>query len=210
MEKNPLTAIIMATMLEAKPFVSGLCLEPINRKPFLIFKNKQYILVICNIGKANAAMATAYCCTKLKPDIIFNIGAAGALTLLKVKGEIYHINKIIEHDRLDFKTTKPFIHHPSIVKDINVKKAILSTSDKAVISHEKRREVSLYGGELVDMEGASIVQTCKKFLIPCYLFKYVSDTPEDTESSNIVSEIRVLRQKSFLFFKNQIHKTKFK
>ncbi|MCP4673293.1 MAG: 5'-methylthioadenosine/S-adenosylhomocysteine nucleosidase, partial [Desulfobacula sp.] len=63
MEKNSLTAVIMATMIEAKPFVSGLGLDQIHKKPFLVFKNEKFILLICGIGKANAAMGTAFCCT---------------------------------------------------------------------------------------------------------------------------------------------------
>jgi len=204
MEKNSLTAVIMATMLEAKPFVSEMSLEPLNKNPFLVFKKEKLLLVICGIGKANAAMATAYCCTKYRPDTVFNIGAAGALTMSKKKGEFYQVNKIIEHDRLSFKNNKPFIHYPSIMEGFNC--AILSTSDKAAVSIEEREKVSKYGGELVDMEGASIAQTCKKFQIPCYIFKYVSDTLEDIESNNIVENIRQYRQESSVFFKDQILK----
>jgi adenosylhomocysteine nucleosidase len=204
MEKNSLTAVIMATMLEAKPFVSEMSFEPVSKKPFLVFKKKKLLLVICGIGKANAAMATAYCCTKYKPDTVFNIGAAGALTLSKKKGKMYQINKIIEHDRPNFKSSKPSVHNPSIMEGF--KCAILSTSDKAAISIEERKKVSVYGGELVDMEGASIVQACKRFQIPCYIFKYVSDTLEDIESNTIVDNIRQYRQKSAVFFKEQILK----
>ena len=204
MEKNSLTAIIMATMLEAKPFVSQMSLEPVSKKPFLVLKKKKLLLVICGIGKANAAMATAYCCTKYRPDIIFNIGAAGALTMSKKRGEIYQIKKIIEHDRLSFKNNKPFIHYPSTMEGF--KCAILSTSDIAAVSIDQRKKVSMYGGELVDMEGASIVQACKRFQIPCYIFKYVSDTLEDIESNTIVDNIRQYRQESAVFFKEQILK----
>ncbi|MDM8536498.1 5'-methylthioadenosine/S-adenosylhomocysteine nucleosidase [Desulfobacterales bacterium HSG17] len=193
----------MATMVEAKPFVSGMSLEPVSKKPFLVFKKEKIIVVICGIGKANAAMATAYCCTKFKPDTVLNIGAAGALTKTKKRGEIYHINKIIEHDRLDFKTDKPFIHNSSMMKGF--KCAILSTSDNAAVSKKLRKEVAAYGGELVDMEGASIVQTCKKFKTPCYLFKYVSDTHEDDEEQSIIDNIREYRQKSFVFFEDKIY-----
>ncbi len=198
MEKNSLTAIIMATMVEAKPFVAGLHLEPVTKNPFLIFKKAKHLLVICGIGKANAAMATAFCCTKFKPDTVYNFGAAGALDKSKSKGEVYQINKIIEHDRPDFKSDKPFVHNPAILK--GYKNAILSTSDKAVVSTKLREKVSQYGGELVDMEGASIVQTCKKFKTTCHVFKYVSDTLEDIETSSIINNIREYRQKTFEFF----------
>ena len=194
----------MATMLEAKPFVSEMSLESLNKNPFLVFKKEKLLLVICGIGKTNAAMATAYCCTKYRPGTVFNIGAAGALTMSKKRGELYQVNKIIEHDRLSFRNNKPFIHYPSTMEDF--KCAILSTSDKAVVSIEERKKISNYGGELVDMEGASIVQACKRFQTPCYIFKYVSDTLEDIESNTIVDNIRQYRQESAVFLKNQILK----
>ena len=114
------------------------------------------------------------------------------------------INKIIEHDRPDFKSDKPFVHNPAILK--GYKNAILSTSDKAAVSTKQRKKVSQYGGELVDMEGASIVQTCRKFKTPCHVFKYVSDTLEDIESSNIINNIREHRQKTFEFFMKNLIK----
>lgn len=208
MEKNPLKAVIIATMLEAKPFVSmfslepELSFEPVNKKPFPVFKREKLLLIISGIGKTNAAMATAYCAIKYKPDAIFNIGAAGALSPSKKRGETYQIRKVIEHDRLDFKNSDPVIHIPFTMEGFTT--AVLSSSDNAAVSMEGRKSVSRYGGELVDMEGASIVQTCKKFQIPCYIFKYISDTMEDNESSTIVDNIRQCRQASSQFFKDKI------
>jgi len=207
MQKNTLTAVIMATMLEAKPFVAGLSLEPLHKKPFLCFKNPKFILVISGIGKAHAAMATAYCCTKFNPDIVVNIGAAGALGMSKKQGDLYQINKIIEHDRPDFQTGQPIIHNIATMNDVSVNYANLSTSDKAAISIQDRKKIAIYGGELADMEGASIVQTCRKFKIPCHIFKYISDTLEDIETDSIVENIRKYRQKSFVFFRDHVIKS---
>ncbi len=198
MEKNPLIAIIMATMLEAKPFVSGMALDFIGKKPVSIFRKQNLLLIISGIGKANAAMATAYCCCKFEPDLIFNIGAAGALTMSNKMGEIYQINKISEHDRPDFDTKQPVIHTPAVMD--GYRSSTLSTSDRAVISTDDRKKVSMYA-KLVDMEGASVVQVCKKFELPCHVFKYVSDTPEDVHSSSIVKNIKKYRDKSYIFFK---------
>lgn len=48
-KKNSLTAIIMATMLEANPFASKMSFEPASKKPFLVFKKERLLLVICGI-----------------------------------------------------------------------------------------------------------------------------------------------------------------
>lgn len=194
--------IIMATMLEAKPFVTRTPLQEVGKKPFLIFKNDTLTLVISGIGKANAAMAAAYSIEKFKPAVIFNFGAAGALDSGYKKGEMFQIDKIIEHDRPDFKTGLPFMHIPETMGEFQC--AALSTSDKAAISLQERNEVLEHGGTLVDMEGAAIVQTCRRFQIPCYLFKYISDTPEDIRGESITENIRNLREKAFDFFMEKI------
>ena len=43
---------------------------------------------------------------------------------------------------------------------------------------------------LVDMEGASVAQVCRKFHKSCYMFKFVSDTPHHTRDEDIVENIR--------------------
>ena len=60
----------MATMLEAKPFVTNIPLDSVSKHPFPVFRNEHMILIISGIGKANAAMAAFYCCNRFSPDII--------------------------------------------------------------------------------------------------------------------------------------------
>jgi nucleoside phosphorylase len=89
-EKNTVTAIVMATMLEAKPFVLGMCLTQSRKKPFAVFQNDNVFLIISGIGKANAAMATGYLCHTCQPARVFNLGAAGATDFSHALGEIYN------------------------------------------------------------------------------------------------------------------------
>ena len=58
MEKDPVTAIVMATMFEAKPFIESIPLEQVEKNPFSLYKNNNTFLILSGIGKANAAMAT--------------------------------------------------------------------------------------------------------------------------------------------------------
>ncbi|MFH2046630.1 MAG: hypothetical protein ABIK92_15960, partial [Pseudomonadota bacterium] len=58
--------------------------------------------------------------------------------------------------------------------------------------------------DLVDMESASVIQTCKKFGILCYLFKFVSDTPEHTNDTDIVDNIKKYRDDFFDFFQKSV------
>jgi adenosylhomocysteine nucleosidase len=195
------TAIIMATMLEAKPFVLGMSLRQTQEIPFRLFQNDGVLLIISGIGKANAAMATAYGCLKFKPACICNLGAAGATHSGYRLGEILHIQEIVETDRPDLKTGASCVHQPDFLDGFNT--AILATSDRAVLDPKERKKIST-NADLIDMEGASVVQASRTFKKNCYLFKFVSDTPYHTRDQDIVDHIRQYRKTFYNFFTESI------
>ena len=196
-----MTAIIMATMLEAKPFVLGMSLRQTQKIPFRLFQNDEILLIISGIGKANAAVATAYVCLKFKPACICNLGAAGATHSGYHLGETFHIQKIVETDRPDLDTGKPCVHQPDLLAGFNT--AILATSDRAVLDPKERKLISI-NADLIDMEGASVVQACRTFKKNCYLFKFISDTPDHTRDQDIVDHIRQHRKTFYDFFTDTI------
>ena len=201
MAKDIVAAIVMATMLEAKPFVQEMSLEQTRNAPFFLFQNHEVLLLVSGIGKANAAMATAYLCLAFKPALIFNLGAAGAARFGYDLGEIFHIHRIVEPDRPDLKTGKPCIHQPDLMEGF--KTAKLATSDRAILDPINRRAIARKA-DLLDMEGASVVQTCRKFGSRCFLFKFVSDTPDHTRDQDIVDHIRRYRQRFYEFFTDAV------
>jgi len=196
-EKDTVTAIVMATMLEAKPFVLGMSLKQSQKTPFSLFQNDNILLIISGIGKANAAMATVYSCYKFNPACICNLGAAGATDFSHPLGEIFHINKIIEYDRPELTTGRPCIHEPDILNGFQTAK--LSTSDVGVLDPDERKEIST-NADLIDMEGASVAQACRKFNTKCFIFKFVSDTPDHAKNEDIVGNIRLHRKRFYEFF----------
>ena len=201
METDIVTAIVMATMLEAKPFVLGMSLRQTRKIPFRLFQNNGMLLIISGIGKANAAMATAYSCLKFNPACICNLGAAGATRSGYDLGEIFHIQKIVEPYRPDLKTGKPCVHKPDLLAGF--KTTILATSDRAVLDPKERKAISI-NADLIDMEGASVVQACRTFNKDCYLFKFVSDTPDHTRDQDIVDHIRRYRERFYEFFSDSV------
>lgn len=175
MPKHPLIGIIMATHLEAEPFIGVLGLKEIERQPVAVYGHGEIVLMICGIGKVNAAVATTFCCSVFHPDRILNLGAAGATGPSHPLGEIYHITKAVEYDRPLLHMDAPHIHTPEVLAGFS--EATLATQDRAVIGDDHRREVSSVA-ELVDMEGSAIIQAGRKFQTGCLLFKFVSDTPD--------------------------------
>lgn len=193
--------IIMATTLEAKPFIDKLGLKKYGKEAFKQFLNNNILLVISGIGKTNAAIAATYCCKTYKPLFILNLGAAGATDLTHEVGSILHVNQILEHDRPQFPSQKPFVHKPDKLKGFPTAK--LATGDRPVIDPTGRKIISEYAG-LVDMEAAAIAQTCKIFKTKCYVFKYVSDTPDHTGGVDILINMIQYREPFFDFFSRSV------
>ncbi len=175
MPERPIVGVIMATLLEAEPFIEALGMEKVQVGPLVAYRQEGVVLVVSGIGKVNAAVATAACCTLFRPHRLLNLGAAGATGPSHPMGEICHITKVIEYDRPHFRGHGPHVHKPEVLPGF--REATLATQDRAVLEAGHRREVSA-AAELVDMEGSAVVQTGHRLGIGCVLFKFVSDTPE--------------------------------
>ncbi|MGO8881120.1 MAG: hypothetical protein ACLPVO_14925 [Desulfomonilaceae bacterium] len=197
MEKNTLKCLIMATLLEAQPFIEGLSLTKQTEERIPVYRNDNYILAISGIGKTNSAIACAYSCLKFSPSCIVNLGAAGATGSTISLGMNFHIVRAIEYDRPRFKSKNAYTHTPDFFEGFS--SARIATLDRPVLDPSERQRLSLIA-DLVDMESASVIQTCKKFKTKCYLFKYVSDTADHIKDKDIVDNIKIYRDSFFKFF----------
>jgi adenosylhomocysteine nucleosidase len=175
----------MATDLESGPFIKAFKMREIEDRPFMIYGCDEIILVTSGIGKANASMATAYICTRFNPEWILNLGAAGATRESCGLGSIYHIEKVIEPDRPHPVSGTPYVQTPDVLPGFQ--KAVLATQDKPVESPEDFQLVAPVA-DLVDMEGASVVQAGRRFEKRCLLFKFVSDTPAHAGQGELIIE----------------------
>jgi nucleoside phosphorylase len=201
MEKDNVIGLIFATMTEAKPFVQGMALEKTENAPFSVFEKARLVLLIAGIGKANAAISTAYCCQTFHPALICNLGAAGATDDSFALGDIVHVTEAIEYDRPELRSNKPHVHFPHVLEGFPCAK--VATQDTPVIDSSKREEIASLA-ELVDMEAASIIQACDKFHTKCVIFKFVSDTPDHAHGDDVVKNIKLYRESFYDFFKHAV------
>jgi adenosylhomocysteine nucleosidase len=199
---NNIIGLVFATKIESAPFIKGLELKKIENDPFKVYNKNSIFLIKSGIGKANAAMAASYLIGKYKIDSVINIGAAGAATAEKKLGDIFHIDNVIEYDRPKLFRKSIRIYKPDTLKGFNL--ASLATQDKPVVSPAERRNVSKHA-DLVDMEGAAVVQACRLWDVKCYLFKIVTDTPEHKEIE-IIKNVYTTAGTMFKFFEANILK----
>ena len=201
MATNRPVVLIMATKMEAAPFIRGLDLVQVPNSPLPVFKRADLNLVISGIGKTSSAMAATFACLTFDRPNICNLGAAGSVASDLQPGDIRHINKVLEPDRQDWKTGSAGCHFPDILAGFET--GFLATTDRPVLLPEERMKISEHA-RLIDMEAAPIVQVCRKFQVPCYIFKYISDTPADTAKDDIVSNIRKYRDPFFAYIRRNV------
>jgi adenosylhomocysteine nucleosidase len=187
MQNRTLTCLISATLIEAGPFIKIFNMKEFEKKPFLLYEGKDILLCIAGIGKANAAMSTTYCCMKYQPMCVINTGAAGAVDEGYQVGSIFQIDKAVEPDRPHLRSNTPWVQTPDTLDGF--RNAVLATQDRPVNDIEAFLELSA-AADLVDMEGASVLQAARRFNTKCFLFKFVSDTPLHAGKGLIVDNIK--------------------
>jgi nucleoside phosphorylase len=197
MINSAVTGIVMATRLEAEPFIGSGLFTCIEEKPLPVYQYGSVFLILSGIGKAYAAIASTYLITKYKTEVMYNIGAAGSTTEDFILGDILHIDSVIDYDRPTLIGSKPRYLKPEVLTDY--KTATLATQDVAVVSPVEREKVGKFAS-LVDMEGAAFVQACRTFKVKNYLFKIVTDTPVHTADKQIIDNIKTTRDLLFQFF----------
>jgi adenosylhomocysteine nucleosidase len=197
MAENPLIGLVMATAMEAAPFIKGLFDGKSEESPFNLYEKGDLCLILSGVGKVNAAMACAYLIQRNRPACICNLGAAGATGFQGSLGDCYQVVRTVEPDRPDLRTKKPREYRLDPLPGFPA--ATLATQDKPVQDPAERKWLTEHA-QLIDMEGASIVQACRRFKTNCFLFKFVSDTPEHDETHHIIRNIEVYRDHLFRFF----------
>ncbi len=185
-ERNCL-GLVMASELEAAPLLARRDFRLLRAAPFPVYRGPGTRLVIAGIGKANAAAATAFLIARLGPARVVNAGAAGALAVGLALGDIFQVGSIVEPDR-------PLLRgagwHAAAADPLpGLPVASLATLDHPVRTARERRRLAALA-ELVDMEAAAVVQTCRQFALPVQVVKYVSDTAAQPD---IVGNILRLR-----------------
>jgi adenosylhomocysteine nucleosidase len=192
--------IIMATKTEAKPFITGLGLTLLEKKPVQLYGAGRVILAVSGIGMSAAAAATMALIERHSPAAVFNCGAAGAARSGLTVGEVFHIDRVVEPDRPRPDGAGPVTHAPDLLDGFAT--ASLASRDRPVIG-EADRAATAGLADLVDMEGAAVVQACRGASTPVYVFKIVTDTAGHS-LLEIIGNIRTLRKHLYDFFTERI------
>ncbi len=145
---------------------------------------EEIALIICGVGKVNAACATQYAIDVLNADVIVNLGVAGAVSDDCFVGDIYCIDGVVQYD-FDLATlngTRIGVLNEFTELYLPLKTARgyalrkLATGDRFNDSQDDFNLITKeMGADVRDMEGGAIAQVCAHANVPCYSFKCISD-----------------------------------
>ena len=135
------------------------------------------------VGKVQAATALAHHLSGLGrfPDLVVNIGTAGALRDQHL-GEVHEVSRVHQHD-FDQAGLSSFVGRPLPGGPIQLPgpsdaRARLATGDRVILT-SRDRDALADSADLVDMEGYAVAAVCRQFGIPVWLVKAVSDSADD-------------------------------
>ncbi len=146
---------------------------------------KDAALVVCGVGKVNAALGTQLLVSKFDADKLFNFGVAGGLNKTTELCGVYQIKAAVQFDfdltqlngtkmgtldeyKDNYLKLSPF--------KTNFKKKNLGTADRFNDSAEDYRLLTEeLKADIRDMEGAAVVQAAFAAKLPVYAAKAISD-----------------------------------
>lgn len=184
-----MTVFVIAMESEALPLVEKMDkkkAQDVHGRKVVCGKlcGKKCAVVICGVGKVNAAAGAEFAIDVLKADKIINIGVAGGLNADTEVGKIYEISAAVQYDfdlcQLNGTTigtlneySAPYLELAKIGLFDNRK---LATGDRF---NDDKTDFKLLTetlqADIRDMEGGAIAQVCRHANVPFASFKAISD-----------------------------------
>ena len=158
---------------------------------------REVVLALSGIGKVHAAMCTQAMICLYHPDLILNLGVAGALDERLQIGDIVIAKSAVQHDvdTTAFGDPMGMISGPNIVyipcdecaqaallraaekQGLHYQQAVIATGDQFIEVLAKKRSMhESFGASACDMEGGAIAQVAYENRVPYAAYRAISDT----------------------------------
>lgn len=180
---------IIAMESEAEPIISAMLIERkfsfCGKKIFLgMLYGERVGVVVCGVGKVNAAMGTQIAVDELGADLVINLGVAGGLNDGVEVGEIYGILGAVQYD---FDLTKVNGTEIGTLDECKTNYLPLAACSayplKRLATGDRFNDskadfellTKVLGADIRDMECGAVAQVCMHAKVKCYAFKIISD-----------------------------------
>ena len=171
---------------------------------------KEVVVVVCGVGKVNAAMCAATLINDYKPDLVMNSGVAGAVSPLVSIGDVVIGTKAVEHDmnttplgdkqgEVTFPSGKVLFFECdnaasrlmeevcAEMEDTKVMRGIIASGDIFISDRSQRLRLNdRFGALACEMEGAAIGHVCWCCKVPYVILRAISDDIDENKGMDFV------------------------
>ncbi len=182
-----------------------------------IINNKEVALVMCGVGKVNAARTTQILIDNYDIEYVINVGTAGSLNDNIEIGDLIIAEKLVQYD---FDITA-FGHEKGYITDIGkeiysdknlikkctdiieksdldykVKIGTIASGDTFCKNVNMKNDIkNIFGADGVEMEGAAIAQVCFLDNIPFIIIRAISDKPNGNNEIDFEKYINIVAKR---------------
>lgn len=177
-------------------------------------------IVVCGVGKVNAAMCALMLIEKYKPDLVLNSGVAGSLSPIVGIGDIVVATKSVEHDmngtalgdkqgeitfpdgnmmffECDKQASTLLAAICKEIPDTKVAQGIIASGDIFVSDRKQRFKINdRFGALACEMEGAAIGHVCVRCEVPYGIIRAISDDLDENKGMDFVKFCELASKKT--------------
>lgn len=226
-----MVGIICAMEVEAEGLIalcSDIKTEEIYGMKFASGKmhGKDVVIVVCGVGKVNAAMCTLALIERYKPNAIINSGVAGAVSPLVTIGDLVVALKSVEHDmnttalgdkqgevsfpegtktyfECDKEISRKLFEACKNIPDTTVKNGIVASGDIFISDRRQRLRINdRFSAIACEMEGAAIGHVCCRCGVPYGILRAISDDLDENQGMDFVKFTRLASAKTVTVMSN--------
>lgn len=181
---------------------------------------KDVCVVVCGVGKVNAAMCALMLIEKYKPDLVLNSGVAGSLSPIVGIGDIVVATKSVEHDmngtalgdkqgeitfpdgnmmffECDKQASTLLAAICREIPDTKVAQGIIASGDIFVSDRKQRFKINdRFGALACEMEGAAIGHVCVRCEVPYGIIRAISDDLDENKGMDFVKFCELASKKT--------------
>ena len=177
-------------------------------------------IVVCGVGKVNAAMCALMLIEKYNPDLVLNSGVAGSLSPIVGIGDIVVATKSVEHDmngtalgdkqgeitfpdgnmmffECDKQASTLLAAICKEIPDTKVAQGIIASGDIFVSDRKQRFKINdRFGALACEMEGAAIGHVCVRCEVPYGIIRAISDDLDENKGMDFVKFCELASKKT--------------
>lgn len=181
---------------------------------------KDICIVVCGVGKVNAAMCALMLIEKYKPNLVLNSGVAGSLSPIVGIGDIVVATKSVEHDmngtalgdkqgeitfpdgnmmffECDKQASTLLAAICKEIPDTKVAQGIIASGDIFVSDRKQRFKINdRFGALACEMEGAAIGHVCVRCEVPYGIIRAISDDLDENKGMDFVKFCELANKKT--------------